>query len=105
LVLLAEKEVTLALASDELVIRGNKAALDDELVSLLRANKQSLIERLQRKAYLDVHSGVVVAPPNGIPADATTITPAMLPLVELSEDEIGRIVATVPGGAPNVQDV
>ncbi|MGW0374201.1 amino acid adenylation domain-containing protein, partial [Streptomyces coeruleorubidus] len=44
-------------------------------------------------------------PPNGIPADCDRLTPDMLPLVSLTEDELAVIVAAVPGGAPNVQDV
>ncbi|NUT84772.1 AMP-binding protein, partial [Pseudomonas brassicacearum] len=47
----------------------------------------------------------VMVPVNGITRGCARITPDMLPLADLSQAEIEQIVATVPGGVSNVQDI
>ena len=37
--------------------------------------------------------------------DSTVLTPDMLPLIELSQSDIERILAQVPGGLANIQDL
>ncbi|MET9447111.1 amino acid adenylation domain-containing protein [Streptomyces cinerochromogenes] len=44
-------------------------------------------------------------PPNRIPQRCARITPDLLPLIDLTQEQIDAVVATVPGGAPNVQDI
>ncbi|WEK28411.1 MAG: non-ribosomal peptide synthase/polyketide synthase [Candidatus Pseudomonas phytovorans] len=47
----------------------------------------------------------VQVPANRVPVDAQVITPDMLSLIELDQASIDRIVACVPGGAANVQEI
>ncbi|RUQ46194.1 non-ribosomal peptide synthetase, partial [Corynebacterium pseudodiphtheriticum] len=44
-------------------------------------------------------------PANGITAECQRITPSMLPLASLNQDEIDSLVAGVPGQLANVQDI
>ena len=47
----------------------------------------------------------VTVPENRIASDCIRITPELLTLMQLDQPTIDRIVATVPGGAANVQDI
>ncbi|WP_339156981.1 non-ribosomal peptide synthase/polyketide synthase [Bradyrhizobium sp. 2S1] len=55
-------------------------------------------------ASLGSHHEVAV-PANLISEQSAAIRPEMLPLIELTQDEIARIVVTVPGGVGNIQDI
>ncbi|NTF46665.1 condensation domain-containing protein, partial [Rhizobium rhizogenes] len=46
-----------------------------------------------------------VVPANTITKKSTAITPSMLPLADLTQAEIDYVVAQVPGGIVNVQDI
>ncbi len=47
----------------------------------------------------------VAAPKNAIAPDDRTITPDQLPIIELTQADIDRIVAQVPGGVAGIQDI
>ncbi|AOM39415.1 non-ribosomal peptide synthetase [Xenorhabdus hominickii] len=60
-------------------------------------------------ARLDQNSGQSIAsqtiPPNPIREDSLAITPEMLPLVELTQNQIDQITGLVPEGVANIQDI
>ncbi|HEV2679567.1 MAG TPA: amino acid adenylation domain-containing protein, partial [Rhodanobacter sp.] len=47
----------------------------------------------------------VLAPANLITPQTTAITPNMLPLIDLDQTDIDQLVAQVPGGIANIQDI
>jgi len=105
---LKEKNILLSETEGELIVRGGKRVLDASLLSLLRENKESLIELIRAGKYvktMGVGDMTVAVPPNLIPAGCEAIDPAMLPLLQLTAAEVERIVTGVPGGASNVQDI
>ena len=102
---LREKKIALSASGDELVVRGEKRALDPATIALLREHKSALLKSLERNEYVDPLTGVVDVPECGIPVGCAKIEPGMLALVTLTESEIAAVVETVPGGAGNVQDI
>src|ERR1051326_6085477 len=56
-------------------------------------------------ARVEAGTAAIEVPPRLIPAGCEAITPEMLPLVKLSQEEIDFIARQVPGGMSNVQDI
>ncbi|MBX8577933.1 condensation domain-containing protein, partial [Pseudomonas cichorii] len=53
-----------------------------------------------------VGSGTEIrVPANLIEPGCTHITPDMLPLVTISEEQLEQVIASIPGGAANIQDI
>ncbi|EMH4139686.1 amino acid adenylation domain-containing protein, partial [Serratia marcescens] len=91
---------------------GGHSLLAVKLMAQLRragwgANVQTLFSTPTLSALAQAMSaqGEIDIPENRILPDGASITPEMLPLATLSQPEIDAVVAQVPGGVANVQDI
>jgi amino acid adenylation domain-containing protein len=88
-----------SLIAIKLIARLRQAALKVDVRDVFAASTLA-----ELAAVVTADHGAEV-PPNLITEAVTAITPEMLPLVDLDEAEIERVVKTVPGGTANVQDI
>jgi amino acid adenylation domain-containing protein len=96
---------------DDFFALGGHSLLVVRLVELARARGVGLDVRTVFTAPTVVAMAAVagraavVVPPNRIVPGGSELTPQMLPLMELSDDQLAELVAVVPGGVENIADI
>ncbi|GLQ87765.1 non-ribosomal peptide synthase/polyketide synthase [Dyella flagellata] len=88
-----------SLLAMQVMERLRRQGLDVEVRALFAASNLA-----ELAASLGGHGDVAV-PANLITPDTRRITPDMLPLIDLEQADIDRLVAKIPGGVANIQDV
>src|SRR5690606_4385822 len=80
--------------------RMRQAGLHADVSSFFLAPTIAAVAAAEAEDSLEIE-----VPPNRIAPGCSAITPDMLPLVHLSAEEIERVVAAIPDGAVNIQDI
>ena len=102
--------------SDNFFELGGHSLLLIKLVSLIQSeglvvNAQQIVGTKTLQELAEIIDGnatkgtAYLAPENLIPDDCERITPQMLPLVQLSEEDIDELNGLVSGGMANIQDI
>ncbi|KAF9169237.1 hypothetical protein BGX20_010618, partial [Mortierella sp. AD010] len=99
--------------NDNFFMLGGHSLLAVQMIERLRRNGMEISVRTLFKTptlsalaqSLSKNEVTTEAPKNLITCDATKITPDLLPLIDLTQDDIDLIVNQVEGGVSNIQDI
>ncbi len=103
LIELKDAQISLAIDGESLVVTASKGTITESIKSSLANNKEKLIAILKSDSLIS--NSEVAIPPNLIETETAVITPEMLPLIDLTQEDIDHIVEEVPGGVSNIQDI
>ncbi|KAF9369890.1 hypothetical protein BGX21_005767, partial [Mortierella sp. AD011] len=89
-----------SLLAVQMIERLRRVELNLSIRDLFDTPTLSALSQSLSKHHIDA-----MAPANQITPDTTMITPDLLPLIDLSQDDINAIVKQVDGGIVNIQDI
>ncbi len=105
--LLESQQASIRLVDEKLSLRGPGNALKNrDLIALIKNNRDEILRLLREGESFDYESTTVEnIPDNLLDPKTEVITPDLLPLLDITQDEIDHIVASVPGGVEAIQDI
>ncbi|KAG0004747.1 hypothetical protein BGZ80_005566, partial [Entomortierella chlamydospora] len=89
-----------SLLAVQMIERLHRVELNLSIRDLFETPTLSALSQSLNKHHIDA-----MAPTNRITPDVTVITPDLLPLIDLSQDDINTIVKQVDRGVANIQDI
>ncbi len=90
LIELKDAQISLAIDGESLVVTASKGTITESIKSSLANNKEKLIAILKSDSLIS--NSEVAIPPNLIETETAVITPEMLPLIDLTQEDIDHIV-------------
>ncbi len=105
--LLQVRQASIRQVDGKLSLRGPGAALKDrELIDLIKSNRDQILERLGAGESFNYEQDESEAiPANLLEPGVDRIVPELLPLLDITQEEIDQIVASMDGGAAAIQDI